>query len=239
MGCRVTTASRKMMVRPARRMLRAISLGVFWRSAPSTRGDHAVEEGLAGVGGDADLDLVGEDAGATGDGGAVAAGLADDGGGLAGDGGLVDGGHAFDDLAVAGDHGAGDDDAEVAGTEVGAGAIFGSAVGTDADGDGIGLGAAEGVGLGLAAAFGHGLGEVGEEDGEPEPKGDLEIEAEGLFVGCEIADEINAGDDAANLDDEHDGILHHRARAELDEGVDEGAADDFGVPKTTFVGVCH
>src|SRR5579872_2508610 len=36
-GWSVTTASRKMMVRPARRMLRAISLGVFWRSAPSTR----------------------------------------------------------------------------------------------------------------------------------------------------------------------------------------------------------
>src|SRR5580692_5061014 len=35
-GCSVTTASRKMMVRPASRMLRAISLGVFWRDAPST-----------------------------------------------------------------------------------------------------------------------------------------------------------------------------------------------------------
>src|SRR5579875_968913 len=35
-GCKVTTASRKMMVRPASRMLSAISLGVFWRSAPST-----------------------------------------------------------------------------------------------------------------------------------------------------------------------------------------------------------
>src|SRR6516225_11447806 len=35
-GCRVTTASKKMSVRPARRMLSAISLGVFCRSAPST-----------------------------------------------------------------------------------------------------------------------------------------------------------------------------------------------------------
>ena len=73
--------------------------------------DHAVEEGFAGVGGDADGDPVGEDAGAAGDGGAVAAGFADDGRGFAGDGGLVDGGDAFDDLAVAGDHLAGDDDA--------------------------------------------------------------------------------------------------------------------------------
>src|ERR1700691_437125 len=36
-GCSVTTASRKMMVRPASRMLSAISFGVFCRSAPSTK----------------------------------------------------------------------------------------------------------------------------------------------------------------------------------------------------------
>ena len=36
-GWSVTTASRKISVRPAIRMFRAISLGVFCRSAPSTR----------------------------------------------------------------------------------------------------------------------------------------------------------------------------------------------------------
>src|SRR5271166_3160354 len=36
-GCNVTTASRKMMVKPASKMLSAISLGVFCRSAPSTK----------------------------------------------------------------------------------------------------------------------------------------------------------------------------------------------------------
>ncbi len=35
-GCSVTTASRKMIVRPESRMLSAISLGVFCREAPST-----------------------------------------------------------------------------------------------------------------------------------------------------------------------------------------------------------
>src|SRR5664280_594827 len=35
-GCRVTTASRKTRVSPAITILRAISLGVFWRCAPST-----------------------------------------------------------------------------------------------------------------------------------------------------------------------------------------------------------
>ena len=127
------------MVRPARRMLSAISLGVFWRSAPSTKRDHAVEEGFAGVGGDADGDLVGEDAGATGYGAAVAAGFADDGGGFAGDGGLVDGGYAVDDFAVAGDHLAGDDADYVVGAELGAGDLF----------DGSGLGELVGGGFGL------------------------------------------------------------------------------------------
>src|SRR5215207_4287259 len=36
-GCRVTVVSRKMIVRPANRMLSAISFGVFCRLAPSTR----------------------------------------------------------------------------------------------------------------------------------------------------------------------------------------------------------
>ena len=36
-GCRVTTASRKIIVSPASRILSAISFGVFWRDAPSTR----------------------------------------------------------------------------------------------------------------------------------------------------------------------------------------------------------
>ena len=35
-GCSVTTASRNTMVNPESRILSAISLGVFWRDAPST-----------------------------------------------------------------------------------------------------------------------------------------------------------------------------------------------------------
>ena len=49
---RDAVASRKMIVSAASRMVSAISLGVFWRLAPSTMRDHAVEEGLARVGGD-------------------------------------------------------------------------------------------------------------------------------------------------------------------------------------------
>jgi hypothetical protein len=66
------------------------------------QGDHPIEEGLAGAGGDAHEDLVGQHLGAAGDRRAVAAGLPDDRGGLARDGRLVDRGDARDDLAVGG-----------------------------------------------------------------------------------------------------------------------------------------
>ncbi len=76
--------------------------------------DHPVEEGLAGIGGDAHADAVGEHLGAAGDRRAVAARLADDRRRLAGDGRLVDRGDALDDLAVAGDELAGLDQNHVA-----------------------------------------------------------------------------------------------------------------------------
>ncbi len=210
-----------------------LTLGAFDES------DHAVEEGFAGVGGDADFDLVGENAGSSSDGGAIAACFANDGGGLAGDSGLVDRGYALDDFAVAGDHVAGDDDADVSGAEVGAGDVFGGAVETETDGGGFGFGAAECVGLGFAAPFGHGFGEVGEEDGEPKPEGDLQVEAYGVVVRGDVAEEIDGGDEAADLDDEHDGIFHHGARVEFSQRVDEGAADYLCVPERAFAGVCH
>ena len=81
---------------------------------PFDQFDHAVHERLAGVGGHADRDLVGEHLGAAGDGRAVAAGFADHGGRFAGDGRFVDRGGAFDDLAVGGDQLAGRDDEHVA-----------------------------------------------------------------------------------------------------------------------------
>ena len=79
---------------------------------PLDQGDHAVEEGLAALGGDAHHDPVGEHPGAAGDGRAVASRLADDRGRLAGDGRFVDRGDALDDLAVGGDEvvGLADDD---------------------------------------------------------------------------------------------------------------------------------
>ena len=62
------------MVRPASSTVRAISLGVLRRSAPSTMAIMRSRKRVAGPGGDAHLDPVGDDGGAAGDRRAVAAG---------------------------------------------------------------------------------------------------------------------------------------------------------------------
>ena len=64
--------------------------------------DHPIEERLAGIRRDLDLDLIRQHARAAGHGAAVAARLADDRRAFAGDDRLVDGRDAFDDLAVSG-----------------------------------------------------------------------------------------------------------------------------------------
>jgi hypothetical protein len=75
---------------------RLLPLGAF------DHGDHAVDEGLAGIDGDAHDQPVGQHARAAGHGREVAAGFADHRRRFAGDGAFVDRGHAFDDLAVGG-----------------------------------------------------------------------------------------------------------------------------------------
>ena len=163
-----------MSVRPASRMLRAISLGVFCRLAPSTRAimrSRNVSPGLAVIRTTMRSESTRVPPVTAR---AVAAGLADDRGRLAGDGRLVDAGDALDDLAVAGDDLAGLDDDEVAvaaARRPGTSSV--AAVGATARRAIVSVRVcAQRVGLGLAAALGHRLGEVGEEDGEPEPDGD-------------------------------------------------------------------
>ena len=85
-----------MIVRPASRMLRAISFGRLLPLGALDERDHAVEERLARLRGDAHDDLVRQHARPAGDGRAVAARLADDRCRLAGDGRLVDRRDALD-----------------------------------------------------------------------------------------------------------------------------------------------
>ena len=92
-----------MSVRPASRIVRAISFGVFCRMAPST--SAIIDRGRSRPDSrDPDHDPVGQHPGAAGHARAVAADFADHGRRLAGDGRLVDRCDALDDLAVAGNH---------------------------------------------------------------------------------------------------------------------------------------
>ena len=134
-------------------------------------GDHAVEERLPGSGRDAHDDLVREHPGAAGDRRAVAARLADHRSRLAGDGRLVDAGDALDDLAVAGDHLAGRR-RRTRRRAAAAGWAPRRSRRRGGRGRRCRTGLAQRVGLRLAAALGHRLGEVGEEDGEPQPRRD-------------------------------------------------------------------
>ena len=71
---------------------------------------------------------------------------------------------------------------------------------------------AQRVRLRLAAPLGDRLGEVGEEHREPEPDGDRarEPERRGRRLAVEqIADEDQRGEQAADLDHEHDRVLRH------------------------------
>ena len=143
---------------------RALADGAF------DQGDHAVEERLAGAGGDLDDDAVGEHARAAGDAGAVAAGFANHRGRFAGDGRFVDRGHAFDDLAVAGDDLPGFDDDVIARLQRRWRPFLRSSpLLAAAEGGRFSPRLAQGIGLGLAARFGQGRGEVGEQHGQEQP----------------------------------------------------------------------
>ena len=68
---------------------------------------------------------------------------------------------------------------------------------TSALGDRVGLGLAQRVGLRLAARFGHRFGEVREQHREPEPQGDLQLEADAAGAGRDVADHEDRGTSAA------------------------------------------
>ena len=86
--------------------------------------------------------------------------------------------------------------------------------------------APERVGLGLAAPLGQRLGEVGEEHREPEPDADLDDEAQRLAVRPGAQD-LDRGDERADLGHEHDRVADHVARVELGEAGAQGGEQDL------------
>ena len=82
------------------------------------------------------------------------------------------------------------------------------------------------------ASLGQRLGEVGEDDGEPEPDGHGEGEPRGLVPAAErlapeeLDDPRDRRDDGADLDDEHDRVADLHARVELlERGPDRRPQD--------------
>ena len=143
--------------------------------------DHAIEEGLAGIGGDADDEPVGEHARAGDDGAPIAAALADDRRALAGDRASLTDATPSTNLAVAGDVVAGLDEDDVAlakrrPTRRRCVTLPSLRLGELLRGRVLAR-CAERVGLRLAATLGHRFGEVREQDREPEPERDGEDEA--------------------------------------------------------------
>ena len=176
-----------MMVSTARQDGQRDLVGRLLPVGPLDQGDHAIQEGVTALGGDADHDPVGEDPGAAGDGRAVAARLADDRGRLAGDGRLVDRGDALDDLTVRGDQVVGLADDQVPLGQLGRRHQRLGPVGVEAPGLGLRAHLAQRVGLRLAPSFGHGLGEVGEDHGQEQPDGDGPGELPGMGDGLDEA----------------------------------------------------
>ena len=128
MGCSVTTASRKMIVRPASKILSAISLGVFCRSAPST--SLIMRSRNVSPGFDVIRTLISSESTRVPP--VTAERSPPDsritGRGFAGDGGFVDRGDAFNYLAVAGDEFAGHNPHDIARAQLRAGHLFDRAV---------------------------------------------------------------------------------------------------------------
>ena len=191
--------------------------------------NHAVEKGFAGVGGDPDLDLIREDLGAAGYRAAIATRLADHRSALSGYHRFVHRGDAIDDFSIARDQFARAGDDHISGAQLGRGDFLEAAVREEAAGDGVRLGLPQRVRLRLAAGLGHGFGEGREQNGEPEPKGDLHFEAQAGGADEDVPNQENRRERRADLDHEDHGILHEGHGIQLEEGILEGAAQNLGI----------
>ena len=94
------------------------------------------------------------------------------------------------------------------------------------------------VGLCFAASFGHRLGEVRKEHREPEPESDLQFEP--VLVTSGIGATMprmkwivvkTLPTSTTNMT----GILHHLARIQFDERIDDRSLDDLPVPDCLFL----
>ncbi len=227
----VAVANTKMMVMPMSRILSAISLGVFWRSAPSTRPimrSRKVDPGAAVMRTRIQSEM---HLRAARDRRAVAAGLADHRRRLSGDRCLVDGGDALDHLAIGGDDVAGFDQHDVANLEAGARdelVVLGVRRASSLACVSVRC-PPQRVCLRLAAALGYRFREVGKQHGDPQPQHDLEGEGEIGPARKEVTQQDHGRQRGHDLDHEHHRVLDQSARIELGERRADRRDDDLGI----------
>ncbi len=190
--------------------------------------DHAIEKRFARVRRDADCNLVREHPRAAGHRRPIAARFTNHRGRLARNCRLVHTCHAADDLAVTGNHLACGDPYNVVRPQLGARPLFDTVLG-DHVRRRLRLGFAKRIRLCFAASFRHRLGEVGEQNGEPEPQGDLQVEAEVPLMAQLIGDEQHCRQHAADLHHEHDRVLHHGLGIQLCERIHTRALHDLRI----------
>ena len=208
-----------------RRSDRAISFGVFWRSAPFDELDHAVDERFPRLGRDLNPDPIGEHFGAAGHRRPVSSRFPDHGRRFPGDRRLVHGGDALDDVAVTRDHLAGRHHHEVADLQVRGGDRFLAAIAHQSPRHQVGPGPAEALRLGLPPSFRHRLREVGEQDREPQTERDRRVERD-RPAAPDVCREPDGDHDRHHLDDEDHGIAEEGSRVQLLQAVEGGSPDD-------------
>src|SRR5215472_13215201 len=95
----------------------------------------------------------------------------------------------------------------------------------------LGAGLSQRFGLGFAASLSHSFGEIRKKDGEPEPERDLQCKAQALSsrVMCCVPHKLDRGHYRADLNNEHDRILEHRARMKLAKRVPDCTHDNSSV----------
>ena len=192
--------------------------------------DHAVQERVPRIGGDAHFDPVRNDPRAAGHGRPVAARFANDRRRFAGDRRLVDRRDAFDDLAVGRDEFAGVHHDHVVLAEARRRHLLHAIAGRQPVRHRFGPRLSERVCLRLAAALRHRLGEVGEQDREPQPEGDLSREERPSGARRQFLDEDDRREEAADLDDEHHRVLDLNPGIELPERIHHRLPDDARIP---------
>ncbi|MNN01959.1 hypothetical protein D3C81_1145930 [compost metagenome] len=190
--------------------------------------DHAVQEAVARLGGDAHDDLVGQHLGAADHAGAVGVGLAQHRCGFTGDGGLVDGGQAAHDFAIGRHELTGTDDHKIARVQLGRGhLVFG---GTDQCGgqttrDQVLTGTAQRSRLATTARFRHGLGEIAEQHRHQQDRGDGQTKAQ-RRVATQGQHKCQQG---AGHDDGHHRVVQQMHRRELAHRLQQCPAQAGGI----------